>query len=206
MSTENLGYLRKGGIYQYAKDNPVRISDKEYIIRTTEYALYPNRTQENRMLHTLDVCREVYNRLRNIQVAIIRRYRRQYGREWTECLKNRHHRIFDDRELSRIARAIWNKEGWMQDIYQNLLNDVSKRVYNAFNRYFDDLFKGRDPGYPDSNTREGTTRSPILTRMDTVSTTRMGRDTGPIAGRDSTVYAWERSDSSGSETGSGYRV
>jgi len=148
MSAESLGNLRRGGIYQYAKDNPVRISDRDYIIRTTEYALYPNRIQENRMLHTLDVCRDVYNRLRNIQVSIIKRYRRQYGREWTKCLKNRHHRIFNDRELSRIARAIWNKEEWMQDIYQNLLNDVSKRVYKAFDRYFDDLFKGRDPGYP----------------------------------------------------------
>ena len=146
MSTECLGNLRKGGIYRYAKDNPVRISDKEYIIRATEYALYPNRTQENRMLHTLDVCREVYNRLRNIQVSIIKRYRRQYGREWTECLKNRHHRIYNDMDLMRIARSIWNKEEWMQDIYQNLLNDVSKRVYNAFNRYFDDLFKGNNPG------------------------------------------------------------
>ena len=84
MSTENLGYLRKGGIYQYAKDNPVKISDKDYIVRTTEYALYPNRTLEKKMLHTLDVCREVYNRLRNIQVAIIRRYRRQYGKEWSD--------------------------------------------------------------------------------------------------------------------------
>ena len=155
MSAESLGNLRKGGIYQYAKDNPVRISDKDYMVRTTEYALYPNRTLEKKMLHTLDVCREVYNRLRNIQVAIIRRYRRQYGKEWTKRLESRHYRIFDDRELSKIARAIVNKNEDMQDIYQQILNDVSKRVYNTFNRYFSDLFKGNNPGYPRFKSENG---------------------------------------------------
>ena len=83
MSAESLGNLRKGGIYQYAEDNPVRISDRDYIIRTTEYALYPNKTLEKKLLRTPEFCREVYNRLRNILVAMIRRYRRQYGKEWT---------------------------------------------------------------------------------------------------------------------------
>ena len=109
MSAESLGNLRKGGIYQYAEDNPVKISDKDYIIRTTEYALYPNKTLEKKLLHTLEVCREVYNRLRNILVAIIRRYRRQYGKEWTKRLESRHYRIFDDRELMKIARSIWTR-------------------------------------------------------------------------------------------------
>ena len=148
MSAESLGNLRKGGIYQYAEDNPVKISDKDYIIRTTEYALYPNKTLEKKLLHTLEVCRTIYNSLRNILVAIIRRYRRQYGKEWTKRLESRHYRIYDDRALSKIARAIWNKNGDMKDIYQNLLNDVSKRVYNTFNRYFTDTLKGKNPGYP----------------------------------------------------------
>ena len=33
----------------------------------------------------------------------------------------------------KIARSIWNKNEDMKGIYQNLLNDVSKRVYNTFN-------------------------------------------------------------------------
>ena len=155
MSAESLGNLRKGGVYQYAKDNPIKISDKDYMVRTTEYALYPNRTLEKKMLHTLDVCREVYNRLRNIQVSVIKRYKRQYGMEWTECLKNRHYRIFDDRELSKIARAIVNKNEGMQDIYQQILNDVTKRVYNTFNRYFSDTLKGNNPGYPRFKSENG---------------------------------------------------
>ena len=148
MSAESLENLREGGIYQYARDNPVKISDKDYIIRTTEYALYPNKTLEKKLLHTLEVCREVYNRLRNILVAIIRRYRRQYGKEWTKRLESRHYRIFDDRELMKIDRSIWNKNEDMKGIYQNLLNDVSKRVYNTFNIYFSDTLKGNNPGYP----------------------------------------------------------
>ena len=53
----------------------------------------------------------------------------------------------------KIAGSIRNKNGDMKDIYQNLLNDVSKRVYNTFNRYFSDILKGNNPGYPDSNPR-----------------------------------------------------
>lgn len=148
MTAENLGILRRKGIYRYVEGNPVKVSDKDYFIRTTEYALYPNKTQERKMLHTLEVCREVYNRLRDIQVSIIRRYKRLYGKDWIEHIGSRHYRIYNDRELMGIARAIWNSNGGMQDIYQNILNDVSKRVYNAFNRYFDDLLKGKNPGYP----------------------------------------------------------
>ena len=48
----------------------------------------------------------------------------------------------------KIAGSIRNKNGDMKDIYQNLLNDVSKRVYNTFNRYFSDTLKGNNPGYP----------------------------------------------------------
>jgi hypothetical protein len=73
MSAESLENLREGGIYQYAGDNPVKISDKDYIVRTTEYALDPNKTLGKKLLHTLEVCRTIYNSLRNILVAIIRR-------------------------------------------------------------------------------------------------------------------------------------
>ncbi|MBE6517030.1 MAG: hypothetical protein E7Z67_02450 [Thermoplasmata archaeon] len=58
MSTENLGYLRKNGIFQYAKDNPVKMSDKDHIVRATEYALYASKTQENMIHYTSEVCRE----------------------------------------------------------------------------------------------------------------------------------------------------
>ena len=58
MSAENLGYLRKNGIFQYAKDNPVKMSDKDYIVRATEHALYFSKTQENMIRYTLEVCRE----------------------------------------------------------------------------------------------------------------------------------------------------
>ena len=148
MSAESLGNLRKGGIYQYAEDNPVKTSDKDYIIRTTEYALDPNKTLGKMLLHTLEVCRTIYNSLRNILVAIIRRYKRLYGEDWIEQLESRHYTIFDDDKLMDIARAIVNKNEDMQDIYQQILCDVSKRVYNTFNRYLSDTLKGNNPGYP----------------------------------------------------------
>ena len=88
--------LEKGGIYQYARDNPVKISDKDHIVRTTEYALDPNKTLGKKLVHTLEVCRTIYNSLRNILVAIIRRYKGLYGEDWTEQLESRHYTIFDD--------------------------------------------------------------------------------------------------------------
>ena len=123
---------RTHGIYRYAKDNPLTISDRDYYVRTTQYSIYPNRTQERMILHTLDVCRSVYNQLC----------------ELCRMSLNGKERIPSFIDLTAVARCIWNRFDWMQDIYENCLNDVARRVHDAFERYLNGRKRGENVGLP----------------------------------------------------------
>ncbi|MBE6525827.1 MAG: hypothetical protein E7Z66_04605, partial [Thermoplasmata archaeon] len=115
MGKDNFHSFKKECTYSVISDNSIRDSNEEYFVRTTEYALYPNREQERKLLLFLEICREVYNRL------------------WKVCkfLLERNLGLPNDIYLMKIARGIWNHNEWMKPIYQNCLNDVAKRVHKA---------------------------------------------------------------------------
>ncbi len=132
MGNDNFHSFRKECTYSVISDDSVRDSDEGYFIRTTEYALYPNREQERKLLLLHEVCREVYNRL------------------WKICkfLLERNLGLPNVFYLSKIASGIWNHNEWMKPIYQNCLNDVAKRVHKAFRSFLKGRKEGRNVGYP----------------------------------------------------------
>ena len=132
MEAGNAQKSRSDGIYRYAKDDPLKTSDKDYFVRTTEYALYPNKKQERKMLHSLDVCRKVYNQLYKVCGFLLKRGAGLPGFMY----------------LAKIAGGIWKHNPWMQDIYENCLNDVAKRVHRAFDTFLEGRRAGRKVGYP----------------------------------------------------------
>ena len=63
MGKDSFHSFRKECTHSVISDESIKDSDEGYFVRTTEYALYPNREQERKLLLFLEVCREVYNRL-----------------------------------------------------------------------------------------------------------------------------------------------
>ena len=132
MGKDSFHSFRKECTYSVISDNSGEKSNEGYFVRTTEYALYPNREQERKLLLFLEVCREVYDRL------------------WKVCkfLLERNLGLPNDIYLMKIARGIWNHNEWMKPIYQNCLNDVAKRVHKAFKSFLKGRKEGRKVGYP----------------------------------------------------------
>ncbi len=85
-------------------------------VRCAVYRLYPNKEQERRMLHSLDVTRNVYNALVNTCQIYIG-FRLPFP-------------SFID--LNRMVTKIRQENEWMQDVHSHLFTSVAKRVYNAF--------------------------------------------------------------------------
>ena len=85
-------------------------------IRAITYRLYPNKEQEMKFDHFLDVARNVYNRL----VEICRIHVEKQLRFPTE---------FD---LKSMATKIRNRNEWMRDAHSNCCLAAATRVHNAF--------------------------------------------------------------------------
>ena len=101
--------------------------------KTFKYRLYPTRKQENTLFWTLTRCRELYN------AALSER---------KDAYKYAHKSItyrMQVNDLPEIKGAI--REDY-QDIHSQVLQDVLRRLDNAFAGFFRRLQNGEKPGYP----------------------------------------------------------
>jgi putative transposase len=97
-----------------------------------QYRLYPTRTQEQTLLFVLRRCRALYNSALEERQAYYQMRRKSLGYRQQAA------------ELAEIKTAY----PAYQDIYSQVLQDVLRRLDNAFAAFFRRIRNGEKPGYP----------------------------------------------------------
>jgi putative transposase len=125
--------------------------------RTVKIQLFPKPEQEKRMLLTLHACRATYNDLNEYCRDCIDRYS-----EWRDIMcteesadaslyetdTNPLPRFPSEFELSALAGEIREINLWRREAYSAAVWDVGRRIYKAYQRWFDSLIDDPSAGKP----------------------------------------------------------
>jgi putative transposase len=100
--------------------------------KTYKFRIYPTKAQETSICKTLNICKSVYNRTLAIRKETYEKEKRSVS--YIDTIK---------------LLTQWKKEDTsLKEVYSQVLQDVQKRVDNAFMGFFRRVKRGETPGYP----------------------------------------------------------
>ena len=118
--------------------------------KSFKYRLYPNKTTEKKLTGVLDRCRELYNACvqerRDAYTIKVKQHPHYYDLEWRKQATKEHHISQYDQQNELPEMKELREE--YQDIGSHVLQNVCKRVEDAFAGFFDRGKGGKTPGYP----------------------------------------------------------
>ncbi len=118
--------------------------------KSFKFRLYPNKTTEKKLTWVLDRCRELYNAClqerRDAYTTAVKQHPNYYDPEWRKQATKEHaiSRYDQQNELPEMKEEREDD----QDIGSHVLQNVCKRVDDAFAGFFDRIKQGKTPGYP----------------------------------------------------------
>ncbi len=98
-----------------------------------KYRLYPSKSQETILFHTLDLCRHLYN------AAIAER---------KDAWRHGRHSISFKKQCEQLPLIKDDRPEYKTDVYSQVLQDVLHRVDKAYAAFFRRIQLGQKPGYP----------------------------------------------------------
>jgi putative transposase len=103
------------------------------MLKTFKYRLFPKKSDETRMTHTLDVCRGIYNTTIDL---------RKFA--WEQ-----NHKLVSYFDMARLLNPWKVQDPELSTIHSQVLQDVMIRVDLAFKAYFQRIKRKEEtPGYP----------------------------------------------------------
>ncbi len=118
--------------------------------KSFKYRLYPNKTTEKKLTWILDRCRELYNAClqerRDAYTIKVKQHSNYYDPEWRRQA-TKEHRISQYDQQNELPEMKELRQEY-QDIGSHVLQNVCKRVEEAFAGFFDRIKGGKTPGYP----------------------------------------------------------
>jgi putative transposase len=97
-----------------------------------KYRIYPTSRQESLFVHTLDLCRELYN-------GALTERSDAYKRTGTSISYS-----MQQNQLPEIKKTRTD----LKDVHSQILQDVLRRLDKAFDYFFERVKKGEKAGYP----------------------------------------------------------
>jgi putative transposase len=106
--------------------------------KTYKFRMFPTKAQEKTLVHTLNLCRELYN-------AALQERRDAYK------MVGKSISLYDQQnQLPEIKEV---RED-LKDVYAQVLQDVLRRLDKAFKAFFDRVKRGDTPGFPRFKSRD----------------------------------------------------
>ena len=120
------------------------------MIKAFKYRLYPNKTTEKKLTWVLDRCRELYNACvqerRDAYTLKVKQHPNSYDPAWRKQATKEHAISLYDQNNQLPEMKELREE--YQEIGSHVLQNVCKRVEEAFQGFFDRIKEGKTPGYP----------------------------------------------------------
>jgi len=102
------------------------------VIKTYKFRLYPNCLQEQKLLKTIDLCRNLYNASLEERKSYYKRYHKSRT-------------YVDQANLLSELKEDFSEYG---EIYSQILQDVLKRLDKSYSSFFRRVKSGEKPGFP----------------------------------------------------------
>jgi putative transposase len=101
-------------------------------IKTYKFRLLPSKTQEESLESWLGATRYVYNLCLEYKISA-------YKADGTSISKN---------DIQKELKEIKNETDWLKEIHSQTLQDVTDRLFTAYDNFFRRIKKGDTPGFP----------------------------------------------------------
>lgn len=101
-------------------------------IKTYKFKLVPNKEQEATLAHNLDVTRFIYN----------------LCLDYKKTLFQNHNISISKNDIQKELKYIKNETEWMKDLHSQTVQDVTDRLFVAYDNFFRRVKKGETPGFP----------------------------------------------------------
>lgn len=115
-----------------------------------KFRIYPNKSTERKLIWVLDRCRELYNAClqerRDAYTIKVKQSPSYYDPEWRKQVAKEYSISYYDQQNELPEMKEERPE--YKDIGSHVLQNVCKRVDEAFAGFFDRIKQGKTPGYP----------------------------------------------------------
>lgn len=101
-------------------------------IKTYKFRLLPSKSQEETLESWLGATRYIYNLCLDYKITA-------YKANGTSISKN---------DIQKELKEIKNETDWMKDIHSQTIQDVTDRLFTAYDNFFRRVKKGETPGFP----------------------------------------------------------